>query len=133
MATEGQVGAALEILRRAYKESRLIMDLSLRAYTLEEVAPGQARAGSMNEATSSLAEAKPIALAANRKIKIEHGWTRIVQDLVELEVEWGDIDGAGYCTSRRARILARSRTRFRVGSQAAGAYSSRGADNPLAE
>src|SRR5467141_2136113 len=30
----------------------------------------------------------------------------------------------------RARILARSRTRSRVGSQAAGAYSSRRADDP---
>ena len=95
LTTEGQVGAALEILRRAHKESRLIMDLNLRAYTLEKVARGQAQAGSMNEAAHSLAEAKPIALAAYRKIKLEHGWTRIVQDLVELEVEWGDFDGAG--------------------------------------
>jgi hypothetical protein len=95
LATEGQIGAALEILRRAHEESHLIMDLNFRAYTLEEVARGQAQAGSMNEATRSLAEAKPIALAAYRKIKLEHGWTRIVQDLVELEVEWGDFDGAG--------------------------------------
>ena len=95
LATEGQTGTALEILRRALRESRLIMDLNLRAYTLEEVARGQARAGSMNEATRSLAEAKPIALAAYRKIKLEWGCTRIVQDLVELEVEWGDFDGAG--------------------------------------
>ena len=95
LATEGQTGAALEILRRALGKSRLIMDLNLRAYTLEEVARGQAHAGSMNEATRSLAEAKPIAWAAYRKTKLMHGWTRIVRDLVELEVEWGDIDGAG--------------------------------------
>jgi tetratricopeptide (TPR) repeat protein len=94
LAVEGQIGAALEILRRAHKESRLIVDLKLRAYTLGQVARGQAQAGSMNEATRSLAEAKPIALAAYRKIK-EHGWTSILQDLVQLEVEWGDIDGAG--------------------------------------
>ncbi len=95
LAAEGQIGAALEILRRAHEKSRLIVDLKLRAYTLEEVARGQAQTGSMNEATRSLAEAKPIALAVYRKIKLEHGWTRIVQDLVELEVEWGDFDGAG--------------------------------------
>src|SRR6267378_4096297 len=95
LAAEGQFGAALEILRRAHKESDLIMDLTLRAYTLEEVARGQAHAGSMNEASRSLAEAKPIALAAYRKIKLDNGWTSIVQNLVELEVEWGDIEGAG--------------------------------------
>jgi hypothetical protein len=95
LAAEGQFGAALEILRRAHKESDLIMDLTLRAYTLEEVARGQARAGSMNEASRSLAEAKPIALAAYRKIKLDNGWTSIVQNLVELEVEWEDIEGAG--------------------------------------
>jgi hypothetical protein len=48
----------------------------------------------MNEATRSLAEAEPIALAAYRKIR-QHGRTQVVQNLVELEVEWGDIDGAG--------------------------------------
>ena len=94
LAAEGQIGAALEILRRAHKESRLIVDLNLRAYTLEEVARGQAQAGSMNEATRSLAEAEPIALAAYRKIR-QHGRTQVVQNLMELEVEWGDIDGAG--------------------------------------
>jgi len=94
LAAEGQIGAALEILRRAHKESRLIVNLNLRAYTLEEVARGQAQAGSMNEATRSLAEAEPIALAAYRKIR-QHGRTQVVQNLVELEVEWGDIDGAG--------------------------------------
>lgn len=94
LATEGQIGAALETLRRAHKESRLIMDLNLRAYTLEEVARWQAQAGSMNEATRSLAEAKPVALAAYREIR-QHRWTRVVQDLVELEVEWGDVNGAG--------------------------------------
>jgi hypothetical protein len=94
LATEGQTGTALEILRRAHKESRLITDLNLRAYTLEEVTRGQARAGSMKEASRSLAEAKPVALAAYRNTKLKHGWTRIVQDLVQLEVEWGDIDGA---------------------------------------
>ena len=94
LATEGQTGTALEILRRAHKESRLVVDLNLRAYTLEEVARGQARAGSMKEASRSLAEARPVALAAYRKTKLKHGWTQIVQDLVQLEVEWGDIDGA---------------------------------------
>jgi tetratricopeptide (TPR) repeat protein len=94
LAAEGQIGAALEILTRAHKESRLIVDLNLRAYTLEEIARGQAQAGSMNEATRSLAEAEPIALAAYRKIR-QHGRTQVVQNLVELEVEWGDIDGAG--------------------------------------
>ncbi len=94
LATEGERGTALEILRRAHKESRLIADLNLRAYTLEETARGQARAGSMKEASRSLAEARPVALAAYRKTKLKHGWTQIVEDLVQLEVEWGDIDGA---------------------------------------
>jgi len=47
----------------------------------------------MNEATRSLAEAEPIALAAYRTIR-QHGRTQVVQNLVELEVELGDIDGA---------------------------------------
>jgi tetratricopeptide (TPR) repeat protein len=94
LVAEGQIGAALEILRRAHKESRLIVDLNLRAYTLEQVARGQSQAGNMNEATRSLAEAEPIALAAYRKIR-QHGSTQVVQNLVELKVEWGDIDGAG--------------------------------------
>jgi hypothetical protein len=94
LTAEGQIGAAVEILRRAHKESRLIVDLNLRAYILEEVARGQAQAGSVNEATHSLAEAEPIALAAYRKIR-QHGRTPVVQNLVELEVEWGEIDGAG--------------------------------------
>jgi len=94
LAAEGQIGAALEILRRAHKESRLIVDSKLRAYTLEQVAQGQAQAGSMNEAIRSLAEAKPIALAVYWKMKLKYGQTRIVQNLVELSVELGDIDGA---------------------------------------
>jgi hypothetical protein len=48
----------------------------------------------MKEASRSLAEARPVALAAYRKTKLKHGWTQIVEDLVQLEVEWGDIDGA---------------------------------------
>ena len=49
----------------------------------------------MNEATRSLAEAKPIVLAAYRKKKLDNGWTSIVRELVEVEVEFGDIEGAG--------------------------------------
>jgi len=94
LANEGQANAALEVLSRAHQESSLVLDLTVRAYTLEQVAVGQARAESMNEATRSLAEAEPIALAAYRKIKAHHGWTSIVQKLVELRVEWGDIEGA---------------------------------------
>jgi len=94
LANEGQANAALDVLSRAHQESSLVLDLTVRAYTLEQVAVGQARAGSTNEATCSLAEAEPIALAAYRKIKLQHGWTSIIQELVELKVEWGDFDGA---------------------------------------
>jgi len=94
LASEGQINTVLEILKRAHRESGLVLDLSVRAYTLEQIAVGQARAGSTNEATRSLAEAEPIALAAYRKIKLQHGWTSIIQELVELKVEWGDFDGA---------------------------------------
>jgi tetratricopeptide (TPR) repeat protein len=95
LAIEGQFGAALEVLRRAHEESRLIMDLNRRAYALEEIARGQARAGSMNEATRSLAEARPIVLAVYRKIRLDNGWTSMVRELVEVEVECRDIEEAG--------------------------------------
>ena len=99
LATEGQFSTALEILRRAHKESGLMMDLSLRGYTLEDVARGQARAGSMKEATRTLTEAEPIALTVYREIS-QHGSTQIIQNLVELKVEWGEFDGANSTLSQ---------------------------------
>lgn len=87
LATEGQFNAALENLKRAHQESSLVKDPNLREYRLEEIARGQARAGSTDEAAQSLAEAESIALA-------RHGWSGTVEPVVELKVEWGDFDGA---------------------------------------
>jgi len=94
LANEGQTNAALEILKRAHHVSTLILDLSGRAHTLEEIAMAQARAGSMNEATRTLSEAAPLVLAVYRKIKLQHGRTSTLQELVEVKVELGDFEGA---------------------------------------
>jgi hypothetical protein len=94
LASEGQTNTAFEILKRAHEQSSLVLDSSLRAHTLEQIAVGQARAGSMNEATRTLSEAEPLVLAAYRKIKLQHGWTSSVQELVEVKVELGDFEGA---------------------------------------
>lgn len=73
LATEGHFSAALETLKRAQQESSLVRDPNLRAYTVVEIARGQARADSTEEATQSLAEAESIALAQYR-----HGWSGAV-------------------------------------------------------
>jgi hypothetical protein len=91
LATEGQFSTALEILRRAHQESSLVLDIVVRAYTLKEIARGQAKADSMGDASQSLAEAETLALAEH---KIRRGRTSIPRELVELRVEWGDFDGA---------------------------------------
>ena len=64
------------------------MDPHTQAYTLEEIARGQARAGGTDEAKQSLAEAESVVLAQYR-----HGWSGTVESIVELKVEWGDFDG----------------------------------------
>jgi tetratricopeptide (TPR) repeat protein len=94
LASEGQTNTALEILKRALRESRLVLDLGVRAHTLEEIAAWQARAGSMNEATRTLSEAEPLVLAVYRNIKLRHGWTSTLQELLEVKVELGDFEGA---------------------------------------
>jgi len=94
LASEGQTNTALEILKRAHRESGLVLDLGVRAHTLEETAVGQARAGSMNEATRTLSEAEPLVLAVYRNVKLRHGWTSTLQELVEVKVELGDFEGA---------------------------------------
>ena len=94
LASEGQTTTALEILKRVHRESRLVLDLGVRAHTLEEIAVWQARVGSMNEATRTLSEAEPLVLAVYRNIKLRHGWTSTLQELVEVKVELGDFEGA---------------------------------------
>ncbi len=94
LASEGQTTSALEILKRVHRESRLVLDLGVRAHTLEEIAVWQARVGSMNEATRTLSEAEPLVLAVYRNIKLRHGWTSTLQELVEVKVESGDFEGA---------------------------------------
>lgn len=85
LATEGQFSTALEILRRAHQESSLVLDMVVRAYTLKEIARGQAKADSMGDASQSLAEAETLALA---EYKIRRGWTSIPRELVELTPFW---------------------------------------------
>jgi len=94
VADQGSFNSAMGILARARVIASQLTDRQQRVDVLEVIARIQAQAGSRYEAAKTLAEAVPDAIAADEQAKRDHAWSSVLPDLIELQAEMGDLDGA---------------------------------------